>query len=75
MVNGSKMIWAILANHQVTGSDHQVIEWEVQLDRRLYVNRETVVRWNLAGMTEKHVECSLKRWMELAKYRASLGAE
>ena len=65
----------ILADYHATGSDHEVIEWEVGVDRQEEADHERVVGWNLAAMTEKDVEAAEKLWAELAKERAQLDAE
>jgi len=65
----------ILADDHATGSDHEVIEWEVGVDRQEEAHHERVVGWNLAALTEKDAEAAEKLWMELAKKRAQLDAE
>jgi len=67
--------WTILADDYASGSDHEVIEWEVGVDRQEEADYERVVGWNLAAMMEKDVEAAEKLWMELAKKRAQLDAE
>jgi len=41
----------ILADDHTAGSDHKVIEWEVEADRHEVADHERVVGWNLAAMT------------------------
>jgi len=68
--------WSILADDDhATGSDHEVIEWEVEVDRQEEAGHERVVGWNLAAMTEEDAKAAEKLWMELAKERAHLDAE
>jgi len=67
--------WTILADDHATGSDHEVIEWEVGIDRQEEADHERVVGWNLAAITEKEVEAAGKPWAELAKERAQSDAE
>jgi len=68
--------WSILADDDhATGSDHEVIEWEVEVDRQEEVGHERVVGWNLAAMTEEDTKAAEKLWIELAKGRAHLDAE
>ena len=68
--------WSILANHDhATGSDHQVIELEVEVERQEEAGHERVLGWNLAAMTEEDAKAAKKRWMELATQRAHLDAE
>ena len=38
--------WSILADDHATGSDHEVTEWEVKLDRQEEAGHERVVGWN-----------------------------
>jgi hypothetical protein len=67
--------WSILADDHATGSDHEVIEWEVEVDRQEEADHATVVGWNLAAMTEKDAEAAEKLWTELAMERAHQDAE
>jgi len=67
--------WTILADDHATGSDHELIEWEVGVDRQEEANHERVVGWNFAAMTEKDMDAAGKLWVELAKERAELDAE
>jgi len=69
------MKWTLQADDHATGSDHEVIEWAVNADRQEEADHESVVVWNLAGMTEEHLEAAEKLWRELAKERAHLSAE
>jgi len=69
------MRWSILADGHPTGSDHEVIEWEVGVDSQEEADHERVVGWNLAAMTEQDLEAAEKLWIELAKERAHQGAE
>jgi len=64
-----------LADDHATGSDHEVIEWEVEVDRQEEAGHERVVGWNLAAMTEEDAKAAEKLWMELVKERAHLDAE
>ena len=67
---------SILADHDhATGSDHEVIEWEVEVDRQEEAGHERLVGWNLAAMTEEDGKAAEKRWMELVKGRAHLHSE
>jgi hypothetical protein len=65
----------MLADDHATGSDHEVIEWEVGVDRQMEAYHERVVGWNLVAMTEKDAEAAKKLGRELAKVRAQLDAE
>ena len=65
----------ILADDHATGSDNNVIKWEVEADRQEEADHGRVVGWNLAEMTEENTEAAEKLWAELAKGRAYLDAE
>ena len=69
------MKWSILVDNHATGSDHEVLEWEVEADRQKEADHEKVVGWNSAAMTDKDLEPAEKLWMDLAKERAHLDAE
>ena len=56
--------WTILADNHATGSDHEVIAWEVRVDREEKADHERVVGCNLAAMTEKDAEAAEKLWMD-----------
>jgi len=73
--NGPITKWSILANDHVTGSDHEVIEWELEVDRQQEVGHERVVGWNLAAMTEENAKAAEKLWTELEKERVHQDAE
>jgi hypothetical protein len=60
------VMWTILANYHASVSDHEVIEWDVGVDRQEEAEHERVVGRNIAGMREKDVEVAAKLWMELA---------
>jgi hypothetical protein len=67
--------WTILADDHATGSDHEVIEWEVGVDRLEEADHGRVVGWNLAAMMEKDTEEAETLWMEFGKERTQLDAE
>jgi len=54
------MIWTILEDDHATGSNHKVIEWEVEADWQEEADHERVVGWNLASTTEKDFEAAEK---------------
>ena len=56
--------WHILAEDHATGSDPEVIEWEVGEARQEEADHNRVVGWNFAAMPEKDVEGAEKLWME-----------
>jgi hypothetical protein len=75
LTNRLIMRWTILEDDHATGSDHEVIEWEVEADGQEEPDHERVVGWNLAGMTEEDLEAAEELLRELAKERAYMGAE
>jgi hypothetical protein len=75
LANRPIMRWTTLADDHATGSDHKVIEWEVEADGQEEVDHERVVGWNLAGMTDENLEAVEELWREFANERAHLGAE
>jgi hypothetical protein len=76
LVNRPITTWCILADDDhARGSDHEVIEWEVEVDRQEEAGHERVVGWNIAAMTEEDAKAAEKLWMKLAKERAHLDAE
>jgi hypothetical protein len=72
MVNRPIEKLTILAVIHATISDHQVIEWEGNVDKEEAADHQRVVRWNLAAIMEEDDEPGKKLWMELAKGRAHL---
>ena len=50
--------WTILADDHATGSDHEVIEWELGVNRKEEADHGRVVGWNFAAMTEKDTEAA-----------------
>jgi len=67
--------WPILADDSATGSDHEVIEWEVGVDWQEEADHERVVGWDLWAKTEKEAEAAEELWMQLAKERAQQDSE
>jgi len=67
--------WTIVADDHSTGFDHEVLEWEVGVDRKEEADHERVVGLNVAAMPEEDAEAAEKLWMELAKERIQLDAE
>jgi len=75
LANRSIVRWTIPAKDHPTGSDHEVIKWEVGVDRQEEADHERVVGWNSAAMTEEDAEAAEKLWMELVKERNQPDAE
>jgi len=66
---------SIPADDHTTGSDHEVTEWEVEVDRQEEADHGRVVRSNVAAMMEKDAEAAEKLWTNFARERAHLDAE
>jgi hypothetical protein len=75
LANQPILRWTILADDQATGSDHEVIEWEVGVDSQEEADHERLVGSNLRAMTEKNAEAAEKLLMELAKERTQFDSE
>ena len=75
LVNRRITKWSILADDHATGSDHEVIEWDVEVERQEEAENDSVAGWNLAAMSEEDVEAAEKLWTELVKERAHLDAD
>jgi hypothetical protein len=75
LVNRPITNWSIWAYNHTTGFNHEVIDWEVEVDIQEEAGHEMVVGWNLAAMAEEDAKDAQKLWMELAKERAHLDTE
>jgi hypothetical protein len=62
MANRPISMWFILADGHAMGSDHEVIEREVEADRQEESDHERVVGGYLAAMTEEDAEAAEKLW-------------
>ena len=67
--------WFIRADDHATGSDHEVIELEVEGDRPEEADHERIVEWDIPAMMEEDSEAAERPWAELANERAHLDAE
>jgi len=67
--------WTTLADDHATASEHEVMEWEVGVDRYDEADHGRVVGWNLRAMMEKDGEAAEKLRMEIVTMRAQLDAE
>jgi len=67
--------WMILATSHATGSDHEIIEWELDMEIQEEAGGTQVIRGNLAAMTQDDVEVSEELWRQWAAEWAHLGAE
>jgi len=64
-----------LDGSHATGSDHDVIEWEFNVDKQEEADHVQVIEWNLAAMSKEDEEAEEKLWRELERERAHLGEE
>jgi len=67
--------WTILEGSHATGSDQEVIEWEVNVDQQEEADHVQVIGWNLAATSKLDEEAAEKLWKELERDRAHLGGE
>ena len=51
--NGPISKWSILADNHPTGTDHKVMQREVEADRQEEADHERLVGWKIAAMTEE----------------------
>jgi len=63
----------ILDRSHVTASDHEIIEWKVDMEKQVQAEGTQVVGWNLAAMSQEDEEQAEKCWKERARGRAYLG--
>jgi len=56
------MRWTILDGSHATGSDHEVIEWEFNLDKQGEADHVQVIGWNLAAMSKEDEEAEEILW-------------
>jgi hypothetical protein len=67
--------WMILDGTHATASDHQIIQWELEMETQEEAWGTQVVGWNLAAMSQEDVEAAKELWKERPKEMAHLGAE
>jgi len=67
--------WMIVDGCYATGSEHQIIEWELEMEKQEEAGGTQVIRWNIAAMLQEEVEVAEKMWRERVKERANFGAE
>jgi len=65
----------MLANDHTTGSNYEVLKWQVDVGRQEQVGHERIVGWGLYSMTEEDTKPAEMLWMDPAKERAHLDAE
>jgi len=61
--------------NRATGSDHEIIEWQVNLLKQGVAGGTQVVGWNLAAMLPQGKEHAEKLQRERARGRALMGVE
>ena len=64
--------WTTLDGRHATGSDHEVIEWEFNVETQEEADQVQVIGWNLAAMSKEDKEVAEKLWKELEGERAHL---
>jgi len=69
------MQWTILDGSDAPGSDHEMIEWAVNIDKQEEVDHVQVIGWNLAAMSKDDKDAAEKLWNELERDTAHLGEE
>jgi hypothetical protein len=65
----------ILDGSHATGSNHESIQWELEMQKQEEAGGTQVVGWNLAAILQEDVEVAEELWREQAKERADLGVE
>jgi len=68
-------MWTLLADDHPTRSDHEVIEWELGVDRLEEADHQRIVKSNLAATTENDPDAAETLSMELTKERAQPDAQ
>lgn len=69
------MRWNITADDLATGSDHQLMEWEMGVDIQEKADHKSLVGWNIAAMTEQDFEAAENLWIALPTESAHLRPE
>ena len=67
--------WTVLDGNHATGSDHEIIEWEVDMEEQEEAGGTQVIGWNLAAMSQEDKKPAEKLWRELARGRVYLEME
>jgi len=67
--------WTIVDGNHAMGSDYEIIEWEVDMEKQGEAGGKQVVGWNLAAMSQEDKEQAEKLWKERGRGRAYLGVE
>jgi hypothetical protein len=65
----------ILNWSKATGSDHEIIEWELEVEMQEEAEGTQVIGWILASMMQEDMKVAEELWRERAKERAHLRAE
>jgi hypothetical protein len=67
--------WTTQDWSRATHSNHEVIEWEFNIDKLEEADHVQIIGWNLAAMSKQDKEAAEKLWRELESERAHLGGE
>jgi hypothetical protein len=67
--------WMIQDGSHATGSDHEIIEWELEMEKQEEPGGTQVVGWKLAAMSQEDVDVAEALWRERAKAGPYLEAE
>jgi len=68
--------WSMLADNHITGSDYDVLECELEVDRQEEADNERVVGCNLTALPDEDVVGPVEMlWMEVAKERNNLDTQ
>jgi len=75
LANRSVGKWMILDMSHASGSNREIIAWELEMEKQEEGRGTEIVGRNLAGVSLKDFEAFEKLWGERAKERSHLGAE
>lgn len=67
--------WMILDGSHVTGSGHEIIEWEFEMEMQEDAGVTQVTGWNLVAISQEDVKVAEDLWRECGKEREHLGAQ
>jgi len=65
--------WTTLDGSHASGSNHEVIEWMINVDKQEEAVHVQVIGWNLAAMSKVDEKAAEKFWRELERERAHVG--
>jgi hypothetical protein len=67
--------WTALGGSHTTGSDHEMIEWEFNVDKQEEEDDVQVIGWIVAATSTEDEEAAEILWRELERGIAHLGEE